>query len=265
MPISESDLAYGDMQKLAASHRCGKCGGFLGVAWMENHYVLRCGTDLSHNTVTRHDKEYEKQVAIVKEVQHMDSKSLMTMPEAQMLERVGMAKFPKDLTQAETRLLAKVAITYGFDPLMGEVTIYQGRPWVSIDGRYRKAQETRELDGVECRPANKSERADWEIPDGDYFFRAEVYRKGASHPFVGWGRVRAAETKGDSHLPVVNNPQRMAEAEAHAREDLSSGKATTGKDLTDDEAVEYRKVASAQVEAVLEAAKVRVAQMQASA
>ena len=106
---------------------------------------------------------------------------------------------------------------------MGEVTIYQGRPWVSIDGRYRKAQETGDLDGVETRPANKQEREDWGIPEGDYFFRAEVYRKGASHPFVGWGRVRGSETKPGSKndpdstfKPIQSNPQRMAEKRAEA-------------------------------------------------
>ena len=63
-----------------------------------------------------------------------------------------------------------IPITYGFDPLMGEISIYQGRPYVSIDGRYRKAQETGNLDGVSTRPANKQEREDWQIPVGDFFF-----------------------------------------------------------------------------------------------
>ncbi len=224
MPITEAEMPYGDMVKTAKDgHTCGNCGGVLSVAWGGKGYILRCGNDLSHNTINRHDKQYDEQLRIVKEVQHMDSKSLMTMSEAKMIDRVGMAKFPQDLTSAEKRLLAQVAITYGFDPLMGEVTIYQGRPWVSIDGRYRKAQETGELDGVETRPANKQERVDWEMPDGDYFFRAEVYRKGASHPFVGWGRVRGSETKpgskGDptsTFKPVQSNPQRMAEKRAEA-------------------------------------------------
>jgi hypothetical protein len=116
-----------------------------------------------------------------------------------------------------------VAINYGFDPLMGEVSIYQGRPFVSIDGRYRAAQETGKLDGVESRPANKQERTDWEIPDGDYFFRSDVYVKGCLHAFIGWGRVRKTETEprkdkpGDYYKPVVTNPQRMAEKRAEAQ------------------------------------------------
>jgi hypothetical protein len=168
--------------------------------------------------MTRHDTQYEKKIQIEKEGRKMDSKSLMVMDNETMLARVNMAKFPQDLKPDEKKLLAQVAITYGFDPLMGEVTIYQGRPFVSIDGRYRAAQETGELDGVETRPANEQERKDWQIPDGDFFFRAEVYVKGASRPFVGWGRVRSVETQGGKGFkPVETNPQRMAEKRAEAQ------------------------------------------------
>ncbi len=190
------------------------------MAWSseKNGHVLKCGTDASHEGITRHDKQREAKIARIKEGSYLDSKSLMAMPEDRMLARVEMAKFPQDLTLSEKRLLAQVAITYGFDPLMGEVSIYQGRPYVSIDGRYRKAQETKQLDGVNTRPATREERTDWQIPEGDYFFHAEVYVKGASHSFVGWGRVFGAETVGGKGFkPVEKNPQRMAEKRAEAQ------------------------------------------------
>jgi hypothetical protein len=216
--LTEQELTQKDMEALAKDHSCA-CGGSLSVAWGGslgiNGYILRCSENPEHNTVTRHDKKYEQ---MKKEYFSMESKSLMTMPESKMIERVNMAKFPQDLTIPEKKLLARAAITYGFDPLMGEISIYQGRPFVSIDGRYRKAQETGLLDGVETRPANKQEKTDWEIPDGDYFFRSEVYVKGASRPFVGWGRVRASETVGGKGFkPVETNPQRMAEKRAEAQ------------------------------------------------
>jgi hypothetical protein len=129
-----------------------------------------------------------------------------------------MARFPKDLTLPEKKLLCEAAITYGFDPLMGEISIYQGRPFVSIDGRYRKAQETNQMDGVESRPTTKQEREDWQIPEGDFFFRSDVYVKGATHPFTGWGRVFKGETVGGKGFtPVEKNPQRMAEKRAEAQ------------------------------------------------
>lgn len=148
----------------------------------------------------------------------MDSNQLTVMDEQTMLRRVEMARFPQDLTKPDKTLLAQVAITYGFDPLMGEVSIYQRRPYVSIDGRYRKAQETGQLDGVETRPATKQEKEDWQIPEGDYFYRSEVYLKGSTRPFVAWGRVHKAETVGGKGFkPVEKNPQRMAEKRAEAQ------------------------------------------------
>jgi hypothetical protein len=156
----------------------------------------------------------------------MDSISLEKMTETQMMARVNSARFPQELTAPDKKLLAMVAITYGFDPLMGEITIYQGRPYVSIDGRYRKAQETGNLCGVKTRPATEQERKDWQIPEGDYFYHAEVYVKGGGFNFFeGWGRVKGLETKpgssrqGDTtstYKPIQSNPQRMAEKRAEA-------------------------------------------------
>jgi len=223
MPIAtEEDVSYADMQKIVdGGHKCS-CGGRVSIAWGGSHgidsYILRCAKDIEHRTINRHDKVFEKNLKIVREVRHMDTTALQTMTEAQMTARVEKARFPKELNPKEKSLLATACITYGFDPIMGELTIYQGSPFVSVDGRYRKAQETGELAGVESRPANKQERLDWEIPDGDYFFRAEVYRSNSQRPFVGWGRVRKVEIdKANEYTPVSNNPQRMAEKRAEVQ------------------------------------------------
>ena len=225
--ITETEMPYEEMQRVVnQGYLCAECQSILTIAWGGAYgissCVLRCGKEATHKGITRHDKKYEQEI---KEGFSMNSNALMTMGEAAMLKRVEMARFPQQLTVADMKLLAQVAITYGFDPLMSEVTIYQGRPFVSIDGRYRKAQETNRLDGAESRPATKKEREDWQIPEGDYFFRAEVYVKDASHAFVGWGRVRVSETKpgstkqGDTtstYKPIQSNPQRMAEKRAEA-------------------------------------------------
>jgi len=147
----------------------------------------------------------------------MESKALMTMTEKTMLERIDVAKFPQALRPEEKKMLAMVAISYGFDPLMGEITVFQGRPYVSIDGRYRKAQETGIFNGITSRPATKQEREEWQIPDGDYFVKSTVEIKGGGH-FDGWGRVYASETKGGKgYTPVEKNPQRMAEKRGDAQ------------------------------------------------
>jgi hypothetical protein len=187
--------------------------------------VLRC-KDKSHKTITKYFRS-ERELVIEKEWRRtngMNSTALTKMPEQQMQQRIDMAKFPQQLTETDKKILTQAAITYGFDPLMGEISIYQGRPYVSLEGRYRKAQETEMLDGVQTAPATKEERAEWQIPDGDYFFKADIYVKGCSHPFTGWGRVRADETKPGSKndatstfKPIQNNPQRMAEKRAESQ------------------------------------------------
>jgi hypothetical protein len=222
--ILETEMSYEEMQAYIETHRCA-CGSRLTIAWGgsfgHNCYIVRCGKDPEHDTFTGHDKKEEDYKKLKREVLKLDSKSLTTMPESQMIERINSAKFPQELSPADKILLAKAAISYGFDPLMGEITIFQGRPYISIDGRYRMAQETEKLDGVESRPANEDERSEWRIPNDDYFFHAEVYVKGSQRPFVGWGRVRAEEQQikkdGDKYKPIVTNPQRMAEKRAEAQ------------------------------------------------
>ena len=211
------------------------CGGNLSMAWNSKagKNVLRCGKCLRYvaetelvkrRSLTRQYKDGDPvNPAIANRIERklggriMESTELTTMSQDKMLARIDLAKFPQDLNPAEKKLLAMAAITYGFDPLMGELTIYQGRPYVSIDGRYRKARESGKLDGVTTRPATKQEREDWSIPLEDYFFRSEVSVKGMSLPLVGWGRVRMAETQGKGYKPVETNPQRMAEKRAEAQ------------------------------------------------
>ena len=224
--ITETIIPLEDMKCLEKTHLCAECQAVLTIAWGGSfgidYYVLRCGKNINHSGITRHDKKYEERMREVS----MDSKALEKLPEDKMLARVNMARFPQDLTPEDKNILVQVAITYGFAPLMKEISIYQGSPYVSIDGRYRKAQETGELDGVETRPASKQEREDWGVPDEDYFFRAEVRRKNATYPFVGWGRVFKSETtpgsrrQGDTtstFKPIQSNPPRMAEKRAEAQ------------------------------------------------
>ena len=147
----------------------------------------------------------------------METTALMKLDLEQMLARVNQARFPKDLTIQDRQLIAKVSIEYGLDPLFTELMIYQGRPYVTIDARRRKAQETGRLDGISSRPATKEEREARKVPDEDYLFLVLVWVKGASHPFEGWGRVKAADTKGDPHLPIVKDTAAMAEKRAEAQ------------------------------------------------
>lgn len=148
----------------------------------------------------------------------MVTTDLVKMSDTEMMNRVNSARFPQELTQTDKKLLVLAAKTYGFDPIMGEISIFQGKPYVTIDGRRRKAQETGNYCGLKTRPATPPEREAWQIPPVDYFFHAEVTVKGGGfNVFEGWGRVRLAEiTPGGKFKPIDVNPQKMAEKRAEA-------------------------------------------------
>lgn len=96
--------------------------------------------------------------------------------------------WPKECTPQQKLMVARLALAYGLDPILGELTIYQGKPWITIDGRLRKAHESGKFRGiVEDRPATPEEykalrcdpnnvylwycsvkHADWDKPNGAY-------------------------------------------------------------------------------------------------
>ena len=223
MPILESEMPLEAMKRRTQTHKCGVCKGELVVCWGGaygyDQYVLRCGENFDHDTMTdfkQQSKEYEEGNKLFRRLQGMDTTALMKMSEDTMLARIAQAKFPADLTPADKKLMAEVSISYGLDPLMQELMIYQGHPYPTINARYRKAQETGKFDGINTRPATAEERKARHCEEFDVLYCAEVWVKGSSHPFVGWGRVRGAERKGDSHLPIVKDPDRQAEKRAEA-------------------------------------------------
>jgi hypothetical protein len=111
-----------------------------------------------------------------------------------------------------------MARDYGLDPLLGEFMVYQGNPYITVAARLRKAQETDQLDGIVSRPSTKEEREGRGCKDGDILILVEVYKKGCTHPFQGWGKVRKEEYVGaDSHLPIAKDPYDMAEKRGTAR------------------------------------------------
>jgi len=232
MPIYADEVPFEELRRLGRYHVCAECGAFLRLAWSNDRdcYELICSRFEEHNGIRRFGRDPE-----IDEIRNklkgaplpMETTALQKMNQTQMLARVNQARFPKDLTVADRGIMATVAIEYGLDPLFGELMIYQGRPYVTIDARRRKAQETERLDGINSRPATKEEKEARRVPDEDYLFLAQVWVKGAGHPFEGWGRVSQKEigamvAAAKSHnmkedaLPIVKDPAAQAEKRAEA-------------------------------------------------
>ena len=112
--IYERDMPLAQMEKqVRAGYVCGDCGGRLNVAWGGAFgyagYILRCGRDPAHNTITKHRKksEYEQMLEReYREVQGMDSKSLMAMDPKAMEKRMESVKWPQQLTPVLKQELA---------------------------------------------------------------------------------------------------------------------------------------------------------------
>lgn len=98
------------------------------------------------------------------------------------------ALFSHDLTPAQAAQLARLNLAYGLDPFMGEITIYQGSPYVTIDGRVRVAQDHPKFDGMDVRPATDAEREAFRCKPEEHLWVCDVWRKGISRPFRNWGR-----------------------------------------------------------------------------
>jgi hypothetical protein len=209
MPILESEITYETMRKYEKTHCCSVCEGRLSTAWSakDNCHILRCH-DLSHTGI---EKINPIPKYLRSEVMNSKGTELANIDKAGMLQRIEGAKFPTQLTRPEKEMLAQAAVDYGLDPLTGELTIYQGRLYVTIDGRIRKAHETKKFDGIESRPANKAEREARGTPPENKLWRSDVYRSGCTRAFTGWGEVLEREMKGNAFLPVVSFSDRMAE------------------------------------------------------
>ena len=98
--------------------------------------------------------------------------------------------FAADLTPIQATQLARISLAYGLDPFMGELTIFQGRPWVTIDGRIRQAQNSPYFDGYEApRESTEQERAAYRCKPEEDMWVAVVYRKDRRLPFTAFGRA----------------------------------------------------------------------------
>jgi hypothetical protein len=93
---------------------------------------------------------------------------------------------------------------------LGELILYQGKPYLSIDGRIRLAHETGLLVGIETRPATALECRNYGCEQGDVLWVCQVFRRGAGRAFTGWGHVSPK----DRNPVTKTHPREMAKKRA---------------------------------------------------
>jgi hypothetical protein len=116
---------------------------------------------------------------------------LRAIDEAQMthLAEQLLPKWPKELNQQQALDIARVAIAYGLDPFLEELIPYQGKPYITIQGRIRIADQHPAFDGYDLEPASGAEVAALRAHEQESVWRCTVYRKDRKRPTVGYGRA----------------------------------------------------------------------------
>jgi len=102
-------------------------------------------------------------------------------------------KLDKLAPKEQTFFLATLGQHIGVHAELGEIILYQGKPYITIDGRLRIAHETGLMDGIDVRPATQMEFTNYGCESGDYLWHALVFKKGSRRPYTGWGHVKASD------------------------------------------------------------------------
>lgn len=110
----------------------------------------------------------------------------------------------------QTMFLFALAAKLGLRAELGELMIYQGKPYITIDGRLRLAHESGLLVGMEPRPATTSERQHFRAAENEHLWICDVYRRGANRPFKGWGCVGP----NDRNPVAKSHPRELAKKRA---------------------------------------------------
>lgn len=97
--------------------------------------------------------------------------------------------------QQQAVFLAGLGAYIGVKPELGDVMIYEGRPYITIGGYRRIAHNTGLLNGIHAEPASERDFARFGAKPGEYLWTARIHKKGSSRPYVGWGYVREHELK----------------------------------------------------------------------
>lgn len=112
--------------------------------------------------------------------------------------------------EQQTVFLTTLGTHLGVRAELGEIMLYQGKPYITIDGRIRIAHNSGLLNGIDPGPASSMERTRYIVKDGEHLWKCLVWKKGSARPFVGWGHVRI----GDRNPVTKTHPQEMAKKRA---------------------------------------------------
>jgi hypothetical protein len=107
--------------------------------------------------------------------------------------------------------LAALGQHMGVRAELGDLMIYQGKPYITISGYRRIAHQTGLLSGIDPRPAGERDRRIYKCEADDHLWTCLVYKKGSARSYLGWGHVAV---KTDRNPVSKTHPQQMAKKRA---------------------------------------------------
>lgn len=131
--------------------------------------------------------------------------------EARFIEAFGKGELNRLTQEEQTMFLMAFGQKIGVRAELGEVMIYQGKPYITLAGRVRIAHKTGLLNGIQPRPATTMEARHFGASEDEVVWTCEVWRIGITRPFKGWG---VANRKMDRNPVAKQYPREMAKKRA---------------------------------------------------
>jgi hypothetical protein len=116
---------------------------------------------------------------------------------------------------------------YDVDPAV-DITLYQGRPWFTIDGRVRLMRRHPQYRGYRTRPLPQDEKLLWGYKPDELVVECTIQTRDWGE-ITARGKVTAAERQ--KSTPTGTHPQEMAEKRAIAR----ASRMAFGQDVPDED------------------------------
>ena len=107
-------------------------------------------------------------------------------------------------TSAQLNLLALFCQKHHLLP-GDDVTLYEGKPWITVDGRVKLLRRNQEYRGYTQKPLSSDEKIEWGWSPKDIVIRTTI-RTVTYGEIEGYGRVSNAEREGVSVQGVRHNP-----------------------------------------------------------
>lgn len=96
------------------------------------------------------------------------------------------------LSANEQKALNNICLLYGLDPLQKQIVVLSGTMYITKSGLINIAhQDENPPEGIEVVPATKQEREDSGAPADSQYWKAIVWKRGGTKPFIEFGEANA--------------------------------------------------------------------------